>query len=62
MENKENKKEELLKKKKSLEAEKNSIAKYMGPHEHDEALEKEWERINTELEKIEKELQELENQ
>ncbi|MDN5343538.1 hypothetical protein OF820_11410 [Oceanotoga sp. DSM 15011] len=49
-------KEELLKRKRILEIEKNAIEKYMGPHEHDESLKEEWERLTTELEKIEKEL------
>ncbi|MGY4688054.1 hypothetical protein [Petrotoga sp. DB-2] len=56
MAGKENLREELMKKKKTLEAQKKSIEKYMGPHEHDESLEKEWERINQELEQIEKQV------
>jgi len=53
--------EELMKKKKTLEAEKKSIEKYMGPHEHDESLEKEWKRINQELEQIKNLLKDIEN-
>ncbi|WGS65815.1 hypothetical protein [Marinitoga aeolica] len=50
---------ELLERKKFLESEKESIKKYMGPHEHDKNLDEEWERINKELEEIEKKLEEL---
>ena len=39
--------EELLKRKHILEGPlRNSIARYMGPFEHDESLRKEWELIN----------------
>lgn len=62
MEDKKKLKEELMKKKKLLEAEKISIEKYMGPHEHDESLENEWERINKELEEIESKLNEIESE
>ncbi|KAF2955248.1 hypothetical protein [Marinitoga sp. 38H-ov] len=51
--------EELLGRKRVLEIEKEAIKKYMGPHEHDENLEKEWEKINKELEEIEKKIEEL---
>ena len=50
--------EELLKRKKILELEKASIAKYMGPDEHDKSLEEEWEKINKELEEIDNKLSE----
>ncbi|PNR96630.1 hypothetical protein [Petrotoga sp. 9PWA.NaAc.5.4] len=62
MEDKKKLKEELIKKKKLLEAEKISIEKYMGPYEHDESLENEWGRINKELEEIESKLNEIENE
>ncbi|HOT32023.1 MAG TPA: hypothetical protein PLP09_07660 [Petrotogaceae bacterium] len=42
-------KQELLKRKRVLEIEKNAIAKYMGPYEHDDFLEEEWKKINDEL-------------
>lgn len=57
---KEKRKEELLKRKHILEAQRNSIAKYMGPFEHDEALKREWENINKELQEIENLLNEFE--
>ncbi|AEX85532.1 hypothetical protein Marpi_1120 [Marinitoga piezophila KA3] len=51
--------EKLLERKKFLESEKEAIKKYMGPHEHDENLDKKWEEINKELEEIEKKIEEL---
>ncbi|BBE30660.1 hypothetical protein OSSY52_08010 [Tepiditoga spiralis] len=55
---KEMSREDLLKRKKILELEKASVAKYMGPDEHDKSLEEEWEKINKELAEIEKKLAE----
>ena len=49
-------KEDFLKRKRVLEIEKNAIEKYMGPHEHDEFLEEEWDKINKELKEIEEKL------
>lgn len=49
-------KEDLERRKRVLEIEKNAIAKYMGPYEHDEFLEEEWKLINDELSEIEKKL------
>jgi len=49
-------KEDLERRKRVLEIEKNAIAKYMGPYEHDEFLEEEWKSINDELSEIEEKL------
>ncbi len=60
MKEKEKIREELLKRKHILEAQRNSIARYMGPFEHDESLRREWELINKELQEIENRLNEFE--
>ena len=60
MKEKEKIREELLKRKHILEAQRNSIAKYMGPFEHDVSLKREWELINKELQEIENRLNEFE--
>lgn len=52
-------KEDFLKRKNVLEIEKNAVEKYMGPHEHDEFLQEEWDKINAELEIIEEKLKNL---
>ncbi len=51
--------EDLEKRKRVLEIEKNAIAKYMGPYEHDEHLEEEWKDLNKELNEIEEKLKNL---
>ncbi|HNV04918.1 MAG TPA: hypothetical protein PKH64_02245 [Petrotogaceae bacterium] len=52
-------KQELLKRKRVLEIEKNAIAKYMGPYEHDDFLEEEWKKINDELLELDEKLKTL---
>ncbi|MCP5455292.1 MAG: DUF5320 domain-containing protein [Thermotogae bacterium] len=53
-------KEDLLKRKRVLEIEKNAISKYMGPYEHDDFLQEEWESLIEELELIDKRIEETE--
>ena len=52
-------KDDLEKRKRVLEIEKNAIAKYMGPYEHDEFLEEEWKELNKELNEIEEKLKDM---
>ena len=51
-------KEDILERIKVLETERNAVEKYMGPDEHDEALEEEWEKINNELAELKEKLKE----